>query len=341
VFLDTKRLQDGRDFSVDFSSALVASRIVVPIISWQCLQRMLLLAPDSDVDNVLLEWTLILELLVAGGRSLALCLPVVLGRVGDENLPAGPHISSLFEEKVIDALPNVVCGSVVARAAEILRKHGKAESCQLRTRTVRQTVKQLLMHLGAVESSEAGKRDVHYVDTFERDMFRRCANKVLECVEKAELAAPGYGGGKEAVATTTASGEAKSRTAPAQLLVQQLASDTPLVVVDDVEDGVLASRAEATLLRELLQASETRAAAAEAEVMAKEAAEVRARLEAAEARAAEADARARVDAAEARAAAEAAAAERARLTLEIEVLRTRGGESRGSEPVDSACCSLQ
>ena len=48
---------------------------------------MLTLTPSSDIDNVLLEWTLITELLEIG--ALEYCLPVLIGKVSDEVHPDG------------------------------------------------------------------------------------------------------------------------------------------------------------------------------------------------------------------------------------------------------------
>jgi hypothetical protein len=56
IFLDKKRLLDGRDFSTDFTSSLLHSRIVTPIISFKALEKMFSLREDSPVDNLLLEW---------------------------------------------------------------------------------------------------------------------------------------------------------------------------------------------------------------------------------------------------------------------------------------------
>ena len=54
VFLDTRRLQEGRPFDEDFSAALMCSTLAMPIVSHDALQRMV--EHDSDyVDNVLLE----------------------------------------------------------------------------------------------------------------------------------------------------------------------------------------------------------------------------------------------------------------------------------------------
>jgi hypothetical protein len=142
VFLDRRRLEGGRDFRGDFARALASATVAVPVVSWRALQRMLKLGEDSEVDNVLLEWTLMLELVAAG--RVRRCFPVVLGRVGPENGPSEAHFSDLFAEGVVARLPAVVVRRVADAAAEALRQAGVAESGRLRSRTVRATVEDVV-----------------------------------------------------------------------------------------------------------------------------------------------------------------------------------------------------
>jgi hypothetical protein len=55
IFLDRKRLEDGNNFQKDFLRSLASSTMVVPIISVDALQRLLVHDP-STVDNLLIEW---------------------------------------------------------------------------------------------------------------------------------------------------------------------------------------------------------------------------------------------------------------------------------------------
>jgi hypothetical protein len=77
VFLDKRRLQDGRNFQDDFADALFVTSLPVIILSTAALQRMMLLKADSPIDNLLLEWTLIVELLHT--KSINFCLPIIIG----------------------------------------------------------------------------------------------------------------------------------------------------------------------------------------------------------------------------------------------------------------------
>jgi GTPase SAR1 family protein len=57
VFQDQHKLQDGEDFREAFATALLESRIIVPIVTVEALKRMI--SHDSNqVDNLLLEWIL-------------------------------------------------------------------------------------------------------------------------------------------------------------------------------------------------------------------------------------------------------------------------------------------
>ena len=76
VLLDKRWLQDGRNIQDDFADALVKTSVPVVVLSTASLQHMVYLTADSVIDNLLLEWTLIVELL--DSRTITHCLPVVL-----------------------------------------------------------------------------------------------------------------------------------------------------------------------------------------------------------------------------------------------------------------------
>jgi hypothetical protein len=76
VFLDRRRLQDGRNFQDDYADALVNTSLPVVILSTAALQRMVKLKADSAIDNLLLEWTIIVELLHS--KTIEKCLPIII-----------------------------------------------------------------------------------------------------------------------------------------------------------------------------------------------------------------------------------------------------------------------
>ena len=192
VFLDRNRLEDGRDFSADFAAALVNSLVAVPIVSYAALVRMFDLEADSNIDNVLLEWTLIIELLDSG--DLKFCLPVMVGRV-NQDADDGTFVSNLFAEGAIDRLPEVVCAKVADRVKELLIANGKTPSQSLCTRTVRDVVLNITRLLGVTgwdvndtsgaSSSHGGASQMHAQSKWKQKLFKWAVDKTIECVEKA------------------------------------------------------------------------------------------------------------------------------------------------------------
>jgi hypothetical protein len=157
VFVDRNRLEDGRNFKTDFSQAVMHSTVLVLIVSKAALHKMLRLQEDSE-DNVLLEWTMVAELLEI--RALDYCLPVMIGEVSDDTA----SITNLFKDGIVDELPEMTCSSVTTQVEKLLRKNGHEPSPELHTRTVRSTVKKLLEGLGVptwdISSSHGGGNGV-------------------------------------------------------------------------------------------------------------------------------------------------------------------------------------
>ena len=68
---------------------------------------------DSAIDNVLLEWTLILELLES--KTMNFVLPILIGKVSaDTKYGNGSFSTNLFHEDIIPKLPQLVCKKVIA-----------------------------------------------------------------------------------------------------------------------------------------------------------------------------------------------------------------------------------
>ena len=69
----------GSSISISHGAVGISRSVAIPIVSQQALQRMTLLrlAQSDEVDNVLLEWTLMLVLFDAG--VLPSVLPLILG----------------------------------------------------------------------------------------------------------------------------------------------------------------------------------------------------------------------------------------------------------------------
>ncbi len=105
---------------------------------------------------MLLEWTLMAELLEAG--RLCAVVPILIGELsladasdggggsssGGGNAPMG----SLFCSRAYEGLSSVAHGRVNARAAEVLADLGVEPTPRLPLRTVREVVEVILLHLG-------------------------------------------------------------------------------------------------------------------------------------------------------------------------------------------------
>ena len=71
-----RRLQDGDPLHKSFMAAMASSRVIVPIVSTAALERMMGLTAASPCDNVLLEWSLALELSKQRGTKV---YPLLIG----------------------------------------------------------------------------------------------------------------------------------------------------------------------------------------------------------------------------------------------------------------------
>jgi hypothetical protein len=122
VFLDKRRLQDN--FQDDFADALLKSSVPVVILSTASLQRMMTLNTDSGIDNLLLEWTLIVELLQS--KTITHCLPVIIGTYNPSAPSCAAVIADFFRDLVkaadgsvfysgMDSLPDVSVTSIISK----------------------------------------------------------------------------------------------------------------------------------------------------------------------------------------------------------------------------------
>jgi GTPase SAR1 family protein len=155
VFLDKRRLEDGRNFQEDFAEALLKSQFPVVIMSSEALKRMAKLESGSGIDNLLLEWTLILELLEL--KKMDMCLPIFIGTYNQSAPTCADAISSIFDEvtladgskiRPIDSLPDVPVTSITEKVRSILGQHGLSESPLLSCRSVREVVTRLSLQQG-------------------------------------------------------------------------------------------------------------------------------------------------------------------------------------------------
>ncbi len=205
VFLDKRRLQDGRNFQEDFADALLVTSLPVVILSTAALQRMMSLKVDSPIDNLLLEWTLIVELLQS--KTIRFCLPVIIGSYN----PSAPKCAEVFANfftDVIkaadgtvkysgpDSLPNISVASVLDRVGSMLREHNLPASPHLSKHTVRSVVKHLVLHKAVFVSDIFGAPRYdsvplsHVREEATRSVVEHCVGSIrtiLDSVEASSL----------------------------------------------------------------------------------------------------------------------------------------------------------
>ena len=145
VFRDRERLECGGSFQKDFFVALINSAGAVPLVSASALFRMKSLTPESEVDNVLLEWAIIVELHET--KRQLFCVPLFIGEARDPS-KGFPIVTDLFSSGIFQSLPDVICVKCVAMAEGLLRGQGMEPSPELGQRTVRQTVNKICGFLG-------------------------------------------------------------------------------------------------------------------------------------------------------------------------------------------------
>jgi GTPase SAR1 family protein len=158
VFLDRKRLQEGRLFKSDFAAALTHSLVVVPVVSLDALGRMFEHAPGT-VDNVLLEWIMILESFWVG--RVQKVFPVLFGKresVVSDAQGVVVTVADLFSDGSLNALPTTAPTATLTQAAELLSSNGIEPSEKMRSYTVHSVVHELLGFLLCKASDFASNR---------------------------------------------------------------------------------------------------------------------------------------------------------------------------------------
>ena len=203
VFLDKRRLQDGRNFQDDFADALLNTAVPVVILSTAALQRMVKLTADSAIDNLLLEWTLIVELL--DSKTIEHCLPIIIGTYNPSAPSCAAVIADFFKDEVkaadgsvfysgINSLPDVSVTSIISKVRLMLQQHQLPESPGLSSHTVRSVVKHLSLHQAVFASKlfqDAKFQDVpasHAKEEVTRTVVGHCSGKVRSMLESIEAA---------------------------------------------------------------------------------------------------------------------------------------------------------
>ena len=186
VFLDEKRLQHGRNCRRDVAKALGVSTMAIVVMSWAGIQHMQGVVSDSELNEELLLWTLIVELLAIG--RLKRCLPIKLWQVKSESGAGRHHAASMQEEDfAVRLLAPAVCSKVVEAAVEELQNLGCRHSDALFKRTVRGTAEELLRWKGEAYAALGSDLDCHATVEWEKDIFMCSSNKALACIDETML----------------------------------------------------------------------------------------------------------------------------------------------------------
>jgi GTPase SAR1 family protein len=183
VFLDRKRLQEGRLFKSDFAAALTHSLVVVPVVSVDALGRMVEHDP-SQSDNVLLEWIMILESFAVG--KILKVFPIVFGKrkpvliARDGGGSREATVADFFTDEVKDLLPKLPPTATLTQAADLLRANGIEPSQKMRSYTVHSVVNELLGFLLCKASDFAVRQLVgSFADKVVR-LLHDCGDAALE-----------------------------------------------------------------------------------------------------------------------------------------------------------------
>jgi GTPase SAR1 family protein len=179
VFLDRKRLQDGRRFKVDLAAGLTHSLIALPVVSIDALKRMLEHTTET-IDNVLLEWIIILECIAA--KRILKVFPVLFGaRVTDLRV-GGVKVLDFFLDRSKDMLPKIVPTATLEQCRDLLLANGIQPSPRFRTYTVHSVVEEFLQFLLLKASDFDGGRLVEVITDRVMNLLTDCGPEALQLV---------------------------------------------------------------------------------------------------------------------------------------------------------------
>ncbi len=120
VFLDKKRLKDGRPYDKDFARGLINSNVIVTVVSIEALQRIVTHDP-YQVDNMLVEWILALFCYNSPSLATAAVLPILFGpRRLCEAIPGDILTDDLFRDGILKCIPKIVPTASISKAASYL-----------------------------------------------------------------------------------------------------------------------------------------------------------------------------------------------------------------------------
>jgi GTPase SAR1 family protein len=162
VFLDRKRLQEGRRMKSDIAIAITHSLVAAPVISMNAMDCMLQHDP-AELDDLLMEWIMILESFAAG--KILKVFPILFGKRVEQDVAlsavrsSGVTVADFFADGVKATLPKTVPKATLTQAAELLRANDIEPSEKMRSYTVHSIVHELLDFL-LCKASDFGARQL-------------------------------------------------------------------------------------------------------------------------------------------------------------------------------------
>jgi GTPase SAR1 family protein len=178
IFLDKYRLQNGKDFSNDFIKGLFSSKIIIPILSMDSLQR-LIHHNHNQIDNLLLEWLLAWECYqhqnintrnssvnkkaenesssiekttIPPGNTIQIrrILPIFIGKHQNDIKTGKKIITNLFNDisGVLEDLPDIIPTATVQKVITMLKERSLIPSKELQEITIKQLISNYLNFLG-------------------------------------------------------------------------------------------------------------------------------------------------------------------------------------------------
>ena len=173
VFLDKCRLKDGQQFNKEFARALINSKVILPLITMDCVAK-LRSHTGENVDNVLLEWILAYECKQANSRDSNLSrvqsvFPLYVGRRKKSSESNSLHIEQ-FDFNLNSQLSDKAPVATIAKAKQMLIANGiESFSEQFETWTVRSFMAEFIAFLG-MDASKC-KQHRRLVSAFASDVY--------------------------------------------------------------------------------------------------------------------------------------------------------------------------
>ena len=164
-FLDTNSLSKGADFKEEFVKALLTSTVAFPIVSHNALVRMLTHDPNGEVDNLMIEWIIMLLFVDKLSESppvrLVKVCPIMLGKIVNDK------VTNLFSEGITKEMKATKPVATISRVEELLTsQHIPFDSAKLHSFTVKSIVDKMLDFNGFSmwEVPDQSRRALHAAD---------------------------------------------------------------------------------------------------------------------------------------------------------------------------------